>query len=97
MVPGFFLGILAGAIVLTWLYNGSGGSILAVALWHASFNFVSASPQASGPVAAVTSTLVMVWAAVLLWRCDPATLTTRSVRDGALAAARHTRPGRLPE
>jgi hypothetical protein len=24
---GFFLGLLAGALVLTWLYNGSGGSV----------------------------------------------------------------------
>ena len=38
------IGVLAGAIVLTWLYNSSGGSVLAVVLWHASFNFVSASP-----------------------------------------------------
>ena len=74
ILPGFFLGILAGAIVLTWLYNSSHGSVLAVVLWHASFNFVSASPNAGGFVAAFTSTLVMVWAVVIVWRYRAATL-----------------------
>ncbi len=82
ILPGFFLGLLAGAIVLTWLYNSSGGSVFAAALWHASFNFVTASPNASGLVAAVTSTLVMIWAIVIIWRYDWATLASswRSVR-----------------
>jgi uncharacterized protein len=66
ILPAFFLGILAGAIVLTWLYNRSGGSVMAAVLWHASFNFVTASPDAAGVTAAVTSTLVMVWAIVLM-------------------------------
>jgi membrane protease YdiL (CAAX protease family) len=66
ILPGFFLGILAGAIVLTWLYNRGGGSVLAVVLWHASFNFVTASPSAAGLAAAVTSVLVVAWAIVLL-------------------------------
>ena len=82
ILPGFFLGVLAGAIVLTWLYNSSGGSVFAAALWHASFNFVTASPNAGGLVPAVTSTLVMVWAIVVIWRYDWATLASspRSVR-----------------
>ena len=36
ILPGFFIGLTAGALVLTSLYNGTGGSILAVAVWHAS-------------------------------------------------------------
>lgn len=74
VLPGFFLGILAGAIVLTWLYNSSHGSVLAVVLWHASFNFVSASPNVGGFVAAVTSTLVILWAVAIVWRYQAATL-----------------------
>jgi len=76
ILPGFLLGVLAGAIVLSWLYNSSGGSVLAAALWHASFNFVTASPNAGG-LAAVTSALVMAWAIAVVWRCDWATLATR--------------------
>ena len=84
ILPGFFLGVLAGAIVLTWLYNSSGGSVMAAVLWHTSFNFVTASPNAAGLVAAVTSTLVMVWAVAVVWRYNWATLASpiagRSVR-----------------
>jgi hypothetical protein len=65
MIPGFFFGLFAGAIVLTWLYNRSGRSVLAVALWHASFNFVTASPAAAGFTAAVASMLVLAWAVVV--------------------------------
>jgi CAAX protease family protein len=65
IVPGFFFGLFAGAIVLTWLYNRSGRSVLTTALWHASFNFVTASPAAAGFTAAVVSMLVVAWAVVV--------------------------------
>lgn len=89
VLPGFFVGILAGAIVLTWLYNSSHGSVLAVVLWHASFNFVSGSPNAGGFAAAVTSTLVILWAVVIVWRYRGATLASPSKHvtpTGVLAA-----------
>lgn len=58
LVPGWFLGLLAGSVVLTWLYRGSGGSVLLVALWHTPFNLVTATPGTSSTVAPVVSTVV---------------------------------------
>jgi membrane protease YdiL (CAAX protease family) len=68
MLPGFALGVAAGSIVYTWLYNRTGGSILAAALFHGSFNFVTASRAGTGLVAAVVSTLIMLWAVAIVVR-----------------------------
>jgi membrane protease YdiL (CAAX protease family) len=40
-VVGFLFGLLAGAIVLTFLYDGTRGSILLVALWHILINIIA--------------------------------------------------------
>jgi membrane protease YdiL (CAAX protease family) len=38
MISGFFIGILAGAFWLTFVFNSTGGSIWVVALWHVAWN-----------------------------------------------------------
>jgi membrane protease YdiL (CAAX protease family) len=76
IVVGFLLGLLAGAITFTWLYNGTGGSILMVAVWHGAFNFTTGCVACkTGVTAAVLSTLVMVWAVVVVILFKPATLS----------------------
>jgi membrane protease YdiL (CAAX protease family) len=65
-IVGFVIGLTCGAIMLTWLYNGSGGSILLVTLWHGGYNLASASQGASGILAAALSILVMIPACVLV-------------------------------
>jgi membrane protease YdiL (CAAX protease family) len=71
LLGGFGLGICAGSIVLARILNRTSGSVLAAALWHAAYNLTSATAAGRGLIGAVTTTCVMVWAAVLLlqeWR-----------------------------
>jgi uncharacterized protein len=64
---GMLLGLICGAVVLTWLYNGSGGSILLVAVWHGLDNVVSAAQAATGLLAAIVSTLIMIQGLALIF------------------------------
>lgn len=71
-LPMFPLGLLAGAVVFTWLYNSTGGSILIVAVWHGLFNLMTACTSCGAAIgAAAVSTLVMVWAILLVFLYKP--------------------------
>ena len=77
IIAGFLFGLLAGAITFTWLYNST-GSVLLVAVWHAAFNFVTGCVACkTGVAAAVVSTLVMVWAVVVVVWFKPASLSRK--------------------
>ncbi len=56
---GWGIGLLAAACFFTWFLSTS-GSLLAVVVWHATFNTLVASEAAEGTIAAVTTTLVMM-------------------------------------
>jgi membrane protease YdiL (CAAX protease family) len=62
----FPLGLASGAVVLTWLYNHTGRSILAVALWHTLYNMAVATAGATDLIQGVVTAVVMVGAAVLV-------------------------------
>lgn len=63
---GWVMGLLSGSVFLTWMYERSGKSIFLVAVWHTLFNFSTATNAAAGIPAAVSSTLVMVAAIVIM-------------------------------
>ncbi len=62
----FPLGLASGAVVLTWIYNHTGRSILAVALWHTFYNMAVATGGATDLIQAVVTAVVMVAASVLV-------------------------------
>jgi membrane protease YdiL (CAAX protease family) len=62
-VIAFIVSILSGAVVLTWLYNSTRGSLLAVILWHGSFNTVVAG--AGGTISILVSAIIIAGAVVI--------------------------------
>jgi uncharacterized protein len=69
MLPVFVLGLTCGAVVCTWIYNGTGGSVLAVAVWHGLYNVTGgtkAATSGSGAISAIVWTLVVANAVVLV-------------------------------
>ncbi|MBN2549905.1 MAG: CPBP family intramembrane metalloprotease [Anaerolineales bacterium] len=71
----FTVGILSGAVLLTWLYNSTGGSLLAVIIWHGTYNAAVASGGAL--VSALVSMAVILAAIVIGNRYGPETLSHR--------------------
>jgi membrane protease YdiL (CAAX protease family) len=62
VLPGFIFGILCGAVLFTWLYNGTGGSVLVVAIWHALFDLLTASRAGQDIIPIATSAGVIALA-----------------------------------
>jgi membrane protease YdiL (CAAX protease family) len=91
MIPGFFIGLFAGAIWFTFLLNSTGGSILGVALWHMCWNAVNlAGARISETVVATMSALVIGLAVVALASGGSSRLSRGAKyveRDGVAATA----------
>lgn len=64
---GWFIGLVAGSILLVWLYHRSNKSILLVALWHTLFNFTSATQATAQKIAPVTTTIVITSIIAIIW------------------------------
>lgn len=76
ILPGFLIGLLAGSITFTWLFNSTNGSVLMTALWHGAFNFTTACVSCkSGIGAAAVSTAVMMWAVLIVLIFKPVNLS----------------------
>jgi membrane protease YdiL (CAAX protease family) len=76
ILPGFLIGLLAGSITFTWLFNSTRGSVLITALWHGAFNFTTACVSCkTGVSAAAVSTAVMIWAVLIVLIFKPANLS----------------------
>ncbi len=63
--PGFIFGVLCGAVIFTWIYNGTRGSVLMVAVWHALFDLLSASKAGQDIIPVLMSAVVIALALVI--------------------------------
>lgn len=76
-IVGWFLSFLTGAVLLTWLYNESRGSLLVVALFHAAVDIVFTSDISSQSVTNAAGVLIMFWGIIVLVAAGPAYLSRR--------------------
>ncbi|MCW7493013.1 CPBP family intramembrane metalloprotease [Leptospira sp. 2 VSF19] len=63
---GWFMSLFTGAILLTWLYNSSRGSILMVALFHGTIDIVFTSDSIETNIMNITGFLLVVFALIVL-------------------------------
>jgi uncharacterized protein len=82
MLVGWAIGLILGAIALTWLYNSSRGSLITVIAWHGLFNTLVASEAAPEVIAPLMTTAIMALAAVGLFVAGPRELTGLSKHSG---------------
>ena len=76
-VAGWFFSLFTGAVLLTWLYNESRGSILAVALFHAAIDVVFTSDNSTPTVINAAGTLVTLGGIVVVVVTGPRYLSKR--------------------
>jgi membrane protease YdiL (CAAX protease family) len=74
---GWSIGIFTATVVFTWLLNSTEGSILITTIFHGCFNYMSASNAGDGLLAAIVSTMVMIWAVVVIFLYKPRTLSSK--------------------
>jgi CAAX protease family protein len=81
-VPGWFFFIVTGSVLLAWICNSTGGSVLIVSVFHGTLDIAMNSP--SGPeLANVMGALVTIWGlAALVW-AGPKNLARRRRKQEA--------------
>lgn len=67
MLIGLAIGIWAGALWLTFIFNYTRGSMLAVSIWHLTWDVVSILGK-DGMIAAIMSTIIMLLAVFVVGR-----------------------------
>jgi len=70
-VAGWFFSLLTGAVLLTWLYNGSRGSLLVVALFHAAVDVAFTSSISSPSVVNGAGALITIGGIIVLVAAGP--------------------------
>jgi uncharacterized protein len=96
-IAGWFFSLATGAVLLTWLYNGSQGSILVVAIFHAAVDVVFTSDISSPFVVNAAGALITMWGIGVLVAAGPGYLSRRGkvvrLHDGSAVTGYVQRDG----
>ena len=65
-IASFFISMLAGAIVLTWLYNSTRGSLWIVALFHAMIELMFISKNITVQMSTYLGVTIMIGAVIII-------------------------------
>jgi membrane protease YdiL (CAAX protease family) len=84
-IAGWFVSLLTGAILLTWLFNSSKGSILIVALFHGSIDVAFTSKLIDAGVMNTMGVLIAIWAVIVVLVAGPANLSHAARQQADLA------------
>ena len=74
-LPMLLLSVMAAAILFTWLYNSTRGSLPIVVVFHALFDLLSVSKAGGGSTAMIMSAVPMIWAVLVVILYKPANLS----------------------
>jgi len=89
-ILGWYISLLTGTVLLTWMYNGARNSVLIVAAFHAALDVAMTSP---GPdsLSTVTGALLTIWGVFCirtLIRPQPGSSRQAGPNDAALRLTR---------
>jgi len=68
---GLIISMALGAVVLTWLFNSTGGSVLAVAVWHGTWNLLAMTDAFAGRPVAIMSSIILAFGVALIFAAGP--------------------------
>ena len=80
-VIGWLFSLLTGAVLLTWLYNESRGSLLVVALFHAGVDVAFTSDASSPIVINSAGALITLWGIAVVLVVGPRRLASQAERS----------------
>lgn len=76
-VAGWLFSLATEALLLTWLYNESRGSLLVVALFHAAIDVVFTLDISTPGVVNLAGMLITLWGVIVLLVASPRNLSKR--------------------
>lgn len=68
---GWLMSLLTGSVLLTWLFNSSGGSLLVCAIFHSTIDLAFMSDKVDPEVIGLTGILIVIWGILTVVICKP--------------------------